>query len=184
MLLFDRGSLSIPGVDTLSACGIWWISRSAHQARYRVVHICSQARGVLDALVSLRTATGKQARSPVRLIQFWLHGRYLTNVLDPHVLPLAEVVGLDARRGESELAQRASKNPLPLRHEWRAQWAVVQVQMWCYLILAEVAGQAGDEICAVSLDVLVSPTPGRPSCGLTPVRDLGLIRLAQRGPPD
>jgi hypothetical protein len=198
LLLFDRGSLSIACVDTLCARGIWWISRPAHQARYHVMHICYQAHGVLDAVVSLGTSSGNRACSPVRLIQFYLHGRcqrYLTNVLDPHVLPLTEVIGLYARRWESELALRASKNHPPLRHEWSAQWAVVQVQVWCYLILArvyhtlqaEAAGQAEDETIEVSLDVLVSPTPDRPSRGLTPLedavrfgRDLGLIRLALR----
>jgi hypothetical protein len=52
------------------------ISRYAHQASYQVSHICYQADGVLDAIVYLGTSSDNQARYPVRLIQFWLHGRH------------------------------------------------------------------------------------------------------------
>jgi DDE family transposase len=102
-------------------------------------------RGVVkeekDAIVYLGTSLDNQARSSVRSIQFWLHGRhycYLTNVLDPHVLKLSDVVGLYARRWDIELAFRAIKDHLNLHHLWSAKWAVVQVQLWCCLILAQV----------------------------------------------
>jgi IS4 transposase len=97
---------------------------------YQVSHICYQADGVLDAIVYLGTASSNQAQYPVRLIQFWLHGRhyrYLTNVLDPQVLRLSDVVNLYARRWDIELAFRALKDHLNLHHLWSAKWAVVQV---------------------------------------------------------
>ena len=76
LLLFDRGYLSFAFFDTLTSRGIWWISRYAHQASYQVSHICYQADGILDAIVYLGTSSDNQARYPVRLIQFWLHGRH------------------------------------------------------------------------------------------------------------
>lgn len=198
LLLFDRGYLSFAFFDTLTARGIWWISRYAHQVSYQVSHICYQGDGVLDAIVYLGTASSNQAQYPVRLIQFWLHGRhyrYLTNVLDPHVLRLSDVVNLYARRWDIELAFRALKDHLNLHHLWSAKWAVVQVQLWCCLILAqvyhalqvEIAGQAGVEVFEVSLDLLIRLTPGWLSRGLTPLehavrfgRELGLIRPSTR----
>ncbi len=198
LLLFDRGYFSFAFFDQLSSRGIWWISRYAHQASYQVSHICYQADGVLDAIIYLGASQDNQARYPVRLIQFWLHGRhyrYLTNVLDPHLLKLSDVVGLYARRWDIALAFRVLKDHLNLHHLWSAKEAVVQVQLWCCLILAqvyhalqvEIAGQAGVEVFEVSLDLLVRLTPGWLSRGLTPLehavrfgRDLGLIRPSTR----
>jgi len=64
---------------------------------------------VLDTIVYLGSHRSDRARYPVRLIQFWLHGRhyrYLVNVLDPRVLSVADVVRLYARRWDIELAFR------------------------------------------------------------------------------
>jgi hypothetical protein len=138
-LLAHEGDLFFPH-STRSAFSLQHY-RYAHQASYQVSHICYQADGVLDAIVYLGTSSDNQACYPVRLIQFWLHGRhyrYLTNVLDPHVLKLSDVVGLYARRWDIELAFRAIKDHLNLHHLWSAKWPVVQVQLWCCLILAQV----------------------------------------------
>jgi hypothetical protein len=198
LLRFDRGALRFAFVDTLTSRGIWGISRDAPQVSSHVPHMCYHADGVLDAGVSLGTSSANQARSPVRLIHFWLHGqqyRYLTTVLDPPVLKRSDVVGFSARRWEIERALRAMKDHLHLHHLWSATGEVVQVQRWCCLIVApvshalqvEVAGQAGVEVFAVSLDLLVRLTPGWLSRGLTPLeyavrfgRDLGLLRPSTR----
>lgn len=70
---------------------------------------------------------------------------------------------LSARRWESALAFRARKDHRNVHHVWSTTWAVVHVQRWCCLLLAQVsqalqvemAGQAGVEVCAVSLDLLI-----------------------------
>jgi hypothetical protein len=198
LVLCDRGSFRFAFFDPLSCQGMWWIRRDARQASAHVSHLCSQADGVLDAIVSLGTASDHQARSPVRLIPFWLHGRHdrsLTNGRDPHVFPRADVVGFDARRWESERAFRALKDHLHLHQVWRATWAVAHVQWWCCLILAhvsharqiEIAGQAGVAVCEGSLDWLVRLAPGWLSRGLTPLeyavrfgRDRGWLRPSTR----
>jgi hypothetical protein len=198
LLLFDRGYLSLAFFDALTARGIWWLSRYGNQVSYQVSHICYQADGLLDAIIYLGTSPANQAQYPVRLIQFWWHGRhyrYLTNVLDPQVLKLSDVVGLYARRWDIELAFRTLKDHLNLHHLWSAKRAVVQVQLWCCLILAqlyhalqvEISRQAGVEVFDVSLDLLVRLTPGWLSRGLTPLqhavrfgRGLGLIRPSTR----
>lgn len=131
-----------------------------------VRHICYQGDGVLDAVVWLGARRADQARSPVRLLSFWHAGkqyRYLTNVLDPHRLSLADVVRLYVRRWDSELAFRLLKDHLQLHHLWSAKWSVIQVQLWCCLILAqiyhalqvEIAQRAGVEVFDVSVALLV-----------------------------
>lgn len=198
LLLFDRGYLSFPLFDALTARGIWWISRYANNVSYQVIHVCYQGDGVLDAVVYLGRSRADQAQYPVRLIQFWWQGRhyrYLSNVLDPHRLSLADLVGLYARRWDIELGFRVLKDHLNLNHLWSAKWAVVQVQLWCCLILAqvyhalqvEIARQAGVEVFDVSIDLLVRLSPAWLASGRCPQeqavrfgRDLGLIRPSTR----
>lgn len=198
LVLCDRGSVSVAFFDHLTSRGIWWIRRDAQQASSRVSHLCDQADGVLAAIVFLGTSSDTQARFPVRVIHFWLHGRQsrsLTNVLDPHVLPHSEVGSLDARRWDIERAFRAITDHLHLHHLWSAKAAVVQVHLWCSVILAPVsharqvegAGHAGVEVCEVSLDLLIRVTPHWRARGRTPLehavrcgRDLGLIRPSTR----
>jgi hypothetical protein len=198
LLLFDRGYLNFSFFDQLTARGIWWISRYGNRVTYEIVHVCYQGDGVLDAIVFLGPAEGVHTNAPVRLVQFWHQGkqyRYLTNVLDPQMLPLAEVVKLYARRWDIELAFRAIKDHLNLHHLWSAKPTVIQVQLWCCLILAqvyhalqvEIAGRAEVEVFEVSLDLLIRLTPGWLSRGLTPLdqalcfgRSLGLIRPSTR----
>src|SRR5256886_7663415 len=107
LLLFDRGYLSFPWFDELSERGRWWISRYANHASMQVRHIFYQGDGILDAIVWLGRYRADRAKYPVRLVQFYHRGhlhRYLTNVLDPTQLSLAELARLYARRWDIELA--------------------------------------------------------------------------------
>jgi hypothetical protein len=142
LLLFDRGSLSFPWFDSLTQRKLWWISRYANHASMQVRHILYQGDGVMDVIVWLGAyRRADRAKYPVRLVQFYHHGRlhrYLTNVLDPQQLSLAEIARLYARRWDIELAFCVLKEHLHLSQLWSAKWEVVQVQIWCGLLLAQV----------------------------------------------
>ena len=198
LLLFDRGYLSFPWFDELTARGLWWISRSANQASVQVRHVLYQGDGVLDAIVWLGKYRADRAKYPVRLVQFYSQGhlpRYLTNVLDPQQLPLAEVARLYARRWDSELAFCVLKEHLHVSQLWSAKWEVVQVQIWAGLLLAQLfhglqvqlAAQEGVEPFDVSIDLLVELVPPLLQRGIAPLpslgrlgRELGLIRPSTR----
>jgi hypothetical protein len=198
LLLFDRGYFAFEWLDDLTELGLFWISRWSNNASYTIVHVCYQADGVLDAIVALGNYRSDQAAYPVRLLQFWYQGQqytYLTNVCDPRVLSLAEVVRLYARRWDIELAFRLLKDHLQLRLLWSAKWLVVQVQLWACLLLAqvfhalqqEIAHQAGVPAEEVSLSLLVRLTPTWLQRGVDPLatavrfgRELGLIRPSSR----
>jgi hypothetical protein len=94
-----------------------------------------------------------------------------------------------------ELASRALKDHLNQHHLWSAKWSVIQVQLWCGLLFAqiyhglqvEIAGQTGVEVFDVSIDLLVCLTPRWLRCGLRPIeqavrfgREQGLIRPSTR----
>ena len=198
LLLFDRGYLSFPWFDELTDRGLYWISRYANHASMQVRHILYQGDGVLDAIVWLGAHRADRARHPVRLVQFYHHGRlhrYLTNVLDPQQLSLADIARLYARRWDIELAFCVLKEHLQVSQLWSAKWEVVQVQLWCALLLAQLfhglqvqlAAQEGVDPFEVSIDLLVEVVPRLLQRGIAPLpylgqrgRDLGLIRPSSR----
>ncbi len=194
MLLFDRGYLSFAWFDELTERKLWWISRYANHASYQVRHVLYQGDGVLDAIIWLGRSRADRATSPVRLVQFYQRGqlhRYLTNVLDPAQLSLAEVARLYARRWDIELAFGVLKEHLRLSQRWSATWEVVQVQVWAGLCLAQLfhglqvqlAAQEGVDPFDVSIEVLVDVVPRLLQQGIAPLpylgrfgRELGLMR--------
>lgn len=198
LLLFDRGYLSFAFFDELTEQGLWWVSRYANKVSYQVLHVCYQGDGVLDAVVYLGTRRADQARHPVRLLRFWFKGRhyqYLSNVLDPQRLSLADIARLYARRWDIELAFRLLKDHLGLNEPWSAKWAVIGVQIWTGLLLgqllhamqSQIAQQAGVDPFEVSIALLSRLTPTLLERGLQPLaevlrrgRDVGLIRKSTR----
>jgi len=198
LLLFDRGYLSFPWFDELTERNLWWISRYANHATMQVRHILYQGDGVLDAIVWLGIYRADRARYAVRLVQFYQHGRlhrYLTNVLDPQQLSLADIARLYARRWDIELAFCLLKEHLQVSQLWSAKWEVVQVQIWCALLLAQVfhglqvqlAAQEGVDPFEVSIDLLVEVVPRLLQRGIAPLpflgrvgREVGLIRPSTR----
>src|SRR5947209_4244872 len=198
LLLFDRGYLSFPWFDELTERGLWWISRYANHASLEVRHVLYQGDGVTDAIVWLGKYRADRAKYPVRLVQFYQHGqlhRYLTNVLDPSQLSLAELARLYARRWDIELAFCVLKEHLQLSQLWSAKWEVVQVQIWAGLCLAQLfhglqvqlAAQEGVELFDVSIDLLVELVPRLLQQGIALLpylgrhgREVGLIRPSTR----
>src|SRR5258708_37428642 len=154
--------------------------------------------GRLEGMVGLGTWRADRARSPVRLVQFYQHGRlhrYLSNVLDPQQLSLADIARLYARSFDIELAFGVLKEHLHVSQLWSAKWEVVQVQIWCALLLAQLfhglqvqlAAQEGVEPFDVSIDLLVQLVPRLLQRGIAPLpylgrrgRELGLIRPSTR----
>ena len=198
LLLFDRGYLSFPWFDELTERQLWWISRYANHASYQMRHILYQGDGVLDAIVWLGTYRADRAKYAVRLVQFSEHGqlhRYLTNVLDPTKLSLAQVARLYARRWDIELAFGVLKEHLHVSQLWSAKWEVVQVQLWAGLCLAQLfhglqvqlAAQEGVDPFDVSIELLVEIVPRLLQQGIAPLpylgrlgREVGLIRPSTR----
>lgn len=198
LLLFDRGYFCFALFDELTERGLWWISRYCYNATFEVLHICYQGDGVFDAIVYLGVHRSGQAKYPVRLVRFWVKGKlytYLTNVLDPHQLPLADIARLYARRWDIELAFRLLKDHLRLSEIWSAKWEVILAQIWATLVLAqifhglqvEIAARSGVEVFDVSVDLLVRLVPRWMQQGVSPVeqavrfgRDMGLIRKSTR----
>jgi hypothetical protein len=198
LLLADLGYFGFQWFDDLTAGGCWWVSRLRAKTSYTVAHTLYQCGDTLEAIIWLGAHRADRAKYAVRLVQF-RHGgtlyRYVTNVLDPTVLAMAEVARLYARRWDIELAFNLIKTHLKLHLVWGAKPGVVLQQVWAVLIIAqvlqalrvEIAGQAGVDVYDVSLPLLVRYLPYFAYRGLDPVatiiergRAMKLIRPASR----
>jgi Transposase DDE domain len=198
LVLADLGYFSFPWLDDLTAGGYYYVSRLRAKTSYEVAHAFFRRGDTFDGLVRLGKHRADRAEHAVRLVQFRHSGvlyRYITNVLDPTLLPLYEVARLYARRWDFELAVKLVKRHLGLHLFWSATPVVVQQQVWATLCIAqilhalhlEVAGRAGVDPFEVSLALLVEYFPQLARDGHDPVaffvehgRRAGFIRPSTR----
>jgi Transposase DDE domain len=180
LILADLGYFGFAWFDDLTDGGFWWVSRLRAKTSYAVIHAFYARGETFDGLVWLGTYRADRAKHAVRLVQF-RHGgtvyRYVTNVLDPAVLPPAELARLYARRWDVELAFKLVKRHLGLHLLWSAKPGVVLQQVWAVLTIAqivqalrvEIAGRAGVDPFEVSLPLLVEYLPLLLADGADPV---------------
>ena len=198
LLLFDLGYFAFAWFDELTADGMLWVSRLREKTSHEILHVFHEDGDTLDALVWLGAHRADRAKFAVRLAQFRRGGalhRYLTNVLCPRRLPLAEVARLYARRWDIEMAVSTAKTDLGLHLLWSSKPAVVLHQVWAVLAIAQllqafrllVAAAARVEPFDVSLPLLVRYLPMYAARGLDPIaafaadgRRLGFVRPSRR----
>ncbi len=169
LLLFDLGYFSFEWLDTLSQHQWWFVCRLREKTSYTVLHTYYALEEVFDGVIWLGNYHAQAGRA-VRLVRFRVGAitlTYLTNVLDPTVLPIEQVARLYARRWDIELAFLTLKEHLGLHLWWSSKVAVILVQVWACLILAqllqavrlEIACRAQVEPFEVSLPLLVRYVP-------------------------
>ncbi len=197
LLLFDLGYFGFEWLDEVTSRGLWYVSRLREKTSYTLVHTHYEREDVLDALVWL----GKhQARAGhmARLVRVRVGGvthEYLTNVLDPTLLPVADLVGLYARRWDIELAFLLLKEHLHLHLWWQSKLTGILQQVWACLIIAqlvqamrmEIAARAQVDPFEVSMPLVVRALPSQLEQGQDPIalivrrgRQLGFIRPSRR----
>ncbi len=197
LLLFDLGYFSFEWLDELSLRKYWFVCRLREKTSYTVLHPFYAFDEVFDGVVWLGNYQA-QAGQAVRLVRFRVGAlslTYLTNVLDPTVLPIQEIAQLYARRWDIELAFLLLKEHLGLHLWWSSKVAVILVQVWACLILAqllqavrlEIACRAQVEPFEVSMPLLVTHLPHLLAVEQDPIatcvqrgRQLGLLRPSSR----
>jgi hypothetical protein len=198
LILADLGYFGFEWFDDLTEGGHFFVSRLREKSSYRVLHRFYERGEVLDLLVFLGAYRRDRMKHALRLVQFRVGStlyRYVTNVLEPHVLPLAEIARLYARRWDVEMAFQLVKEHLGLRRLASAKLTLVLQQVWAVLTLAqilqalrvEIAARCGVELFDVSLPLLVRYLPQFAADGQDPVhafvergRAGGLIRPSRR----
>lgn len=166
LILADLGYFCFAWFDWLTDRGHYWISRLKANSSYTVRHVFYQEGDVLDAIVWLGAHRSDKAGHAVRLVQF-RRGKqlfiYITNVLDPRILSLAEIARLYARRWDIEMAFQVLKQHLKLHFLWSAKQQVMLQQVVAALTIAqiltairqEIAARADVDLFEVSLELMV-----------------------------
>ena len=180
LILADLGYFAFPWFDWLTDQGHYWVSRLRAKTSYQVLHVFYQCGDVLDAVIFLGAHRADRAAHAVRLVQFTIGKRtyrYISNVLDPELLSVAEIAALYARRWDIELAIKLVKQHLKLHLLWSAKPVVIQQQIWAALIISqilqalrlEIAGRAKVDPYEVSMALLVEYAPRLAAEGRDPV---------------
>jgi len=198
LLLFDLGYFCFKWFDELTDLGFWYVSRLRQASVTRRIHCFYQQGETFDGIVRLGTKKGARPKHDVRLIQFRFRGVlhiYITNVRDPHLLSLHDIVQLYARRWDIECAFLTLKSHLGLALFWSAKTHVLLQQVWGTLIIAQllqalrlqIAVQAHQDPFDVSLALLIEylPTvsdyhPDALRLVVTRGKDLGFLRPSSR----
>lgn len=198
LLLADLGYFGFPWFDELTDKGLWWVSRLRNKTSYEVIHTYYDQDGTFDGVIFLGAYRADRAAHAVRLVRYQTGDKtcsYITNVLQPKILPISEIARLYARRWDIELAIKLVKRQLGLHLIWSAKPIIVQQQIWAVLIIAqilqtirtEIAGRADVDPFDVSMDLLVQYLPEFSRMGQDPIkafveqgRQLRFIRSSTR----
>jgi hypothetical protein len=181
LILADLGYFAFAWFDDLTAQGFHWVSRCRAKTSYTVIHTLYASPDVLEAIVWLGAHRADRAARAVRLVRFKQRDKtwtYLTNVLDPRRLPLADIARLYARRWDIERMFNLVKTHLKLHLLWSGHVSVIVHQVFAVFTIAqvilglrnEIALGAGAELDEVSLDLMIRWLPRFAQAGQDPVQ--------------
>ena len=162
LLIFDLGYTNFHHFAELTTAYVTFITRAKRNLAYHIIRTFQQTAQVHDRLIWI----GQDAtRQQLRLIEVLYRGtwyRYLTNELDPRVLPPEYVVALYWQRWRIEEAYAIVKRLLGLAYFWTGSENGVCLQLWAtwllYAVLVDltdaVANALNQPFAALSLEMV------------------------------
>jgi len=137
LLLLDKGWIDFDRFDELTSRGVAFITRPKSNTAYRQVRLLTQTAHLHDVLIHLG-GRQRQCQHEMRLVSVLFRGKwypYLTNVLDPEILPPAVVVALYDQRWRIEDAFHVVKRLLGLAFFYTGSVNGIQLQLWMTWLL-------------------------------------------------
>jgi hypothetical protein len=122
----------------LTEHGCGFVIRARTVRAETVVRVLHESASVRDRIVRLGMYRSNPCTHPVRVVEIQVNGTwrpYLTNVLDPAVLSVADVVDLYGRRWKIEEAFLVTKRLLGLSYLWSGAYNGIAVQEWSSWLL-------------------------------------------------
>ena len=185
--------------DHLTDLGYWFVSRMREKTSVTVLEVLYDHAGVKDSVVFLGAYRADRAGHAVRLVEVFYQGvtrRYITNILDPQVLGVREVLELYARRWDIEMMFDLVKTHLKLHFLMSSKTNVMLHQVFAVFTVAQVilglrselAFKAKCDVFEVSLSLFVRWVLELARDGVDPIAVLvergrfgGIIRRSSRG---
>ncbi len=151
LLLFDLGYASFARFAQLTAAQVTFLTRAKSNLVYTVATVLRHTSAVHDDLVWVGSGADRQRLRLISVVHQGTWQRYLTNELDPAVLPVLAAVPLYYQRWRMEEAYLLVKRLLGLAYFWSGAENAVQLQLYATWILYAVLLDLGDAVAA-SLD--------------------------------
>jgi hypothetical protein len=138
LLCFDLGYFAFTLFDDLTERQCYYVTRLREKTRYTVQSVLLQRPYVRDCIISMGFYRSNPCKHPARLIEVCIEDeggkkvwhQYLTNVLDPQMLSVEEVVEVYRNRWCIETAFKETKRLLGLSYLWVGSRNGVELQMW------------------------------------------------------
>jgi len=150
LLILDLGFTNFKAFARL--VNVTFITRAKTNLSFRLIKVNrTSSKGVRDWLVWIGEGDSLQK---VRLVQVFYHGiwyRYLTNELNPNMLPVLHIANLYRQRWSIEDAFNIVKRLLGLAYFWTGSQHGILLQLWTTWMLYGVLVDLTDDI-AVKLD--------------------------------
>jgi Transposase DDE domain len=149
LLIFALGFLTFTRFDQLTTAGVWFLTRTEARVVARTQQVLRTTDTLRDQVVRLGSSKDSHCAHPVRLVEWQHQGkwyRYLTNVLDPHMLPAEYVVALYWQRWRIEDSFNVIKRRLGLAYFWTGSINGIQIQVWATWILYAVLVDLTDAV--------------------------------------
>jgi Transposase DDE domain len=198
LLLFDLGFFSFSWFDHLTTLQYWFVTRLRQKTSFDVIETLYDHYGVKDRIVFLGTYRADRAAHAVRLVEVFHEGVsrcYITNVLNPKVLSVLQILELYARRWDIEMMFNLVKTHLKLHFLMSSKANVMLHQVFAVFTIAQVilglrselAVRAKVDVFEVSLSLFVRWVIRIAADGVDPIEVLvergrlgGIIRPSSR----
>ncbi len=149
LLILDRGFYDFEWWAQLMAKQIHFICAGKSNLVYQAIQTFSLSYDLKDTLIEVGTSKLGHPKLRLRLIEVrkgkgWY--RYLTSVLDPHVLPPYVVADLYAHRWRIEEAFHLVKRLLGLAYLWTGSLNGIKLQIWATWLMYAVLVDLSDAV--------------------------------------
>lgn len=165
LLIFDLGFLNYARFDQLTEQGVFFLTRTTNNIACRTEQLLRAREDLRDRLVWVGSGAESCCQHLLRLVEVRYGGkwyRYLTNVVDPKLLPSEYVVALYWQRWRIEDAFNIVKRLLGLAYFWSGSLNAIQTQVWAtwivYAVLVDLTDAVAEALCkpfrAVSIEMV------------------------------
>ena len=165
LLIFDLGFLNYARFDQLTEQGSFFVTRTTSNIAARTEQVLRAREDLRDRLVWVGSGPDSCCHHLLRIVEVRYAGkwyRYLTNVVDPKLLPSEYVVALYWQRWRIEDAFNIVKRLLSLAYFWTGSLNGVQTQVWAtwivYAVLVDLTDAVAEALCkpfrAVSIEMV------------------------------
>lgn len=149
MYVFDLGYFAFPFFDYLTERFCYFVSRLRSKTSYKIIQTLVEGPHYRDQIIYLGKYRADRAAHPVRLVELRIDGtwwRYITNMLNPEVLPAEQIWTLYAQRWTIEKSFAAVKRALGMAFLHPCHQNGMLIQIWCTLAVYQVLQEIRLEI--------------------------------------